>query len=227
MMRQYELVDRVRRYNPHDRRGAAQPRLRVCDEGPRGSGPRLRRSHTSRTRSKSPPFSLNTCIWTMPPSSLRFCTIRDRGHGFHAGGNRRASLGKEIGASRRWPDQAEASSTSCRSARCRRKTSASCFWRSRPTCACCWSSSPTGCTTCARCTSWRSEKRARIAEETLDIYAPLAGRMGMQRLRDELEDHGVSPSPCPRRYATIEARLERHRAQATTCASWSPPSRRS
>ncbi len=31
-------------------------------------------------------------------------------------------------------------------------------------------------------------KRARIAEETLDIYAPLAGRMGMQGLRDELED---------------------------------------
>jgi len=31
-------------------------------------------------------------------------------------------------------------------------------------------------------------KRARIAEETLDIYAPLAGRMGMQDMRDELED---------------------------------------
>lgn len=31
-------------------------------------------------------------------------------------------------------------------------------------------------------------KRARIAEETLDIYAPLAGRMGMQDLREELED---------------------------------------
>ena len=29
-----------------------------------------------------------------------------------------------------------------------------------------------------------AEKRARIAEETLDIYAPLAGRMGMQTLRD-------------------------------------------
>ena len=34
----------------------------------------------------------------------------------------------------------------------------------------------------------REEKRGRIAEETMDIYAPLAGRMGMQGLREELED---------------------------------------
>jgi guanosine-3',5'-bis(diphosphate) 3'-pyrophosphohydrolase len=32
------------------------------------------------------------------------------------------------------------------------------------------------------------EKRARISQETMDIYAPLAGRMGMQDMRDELED---------------------------------------
>ena len=32
------------------------------------------------------------------------------------------------------------------------------------------------------------EKRRRIAEETLDIYAPLAGRMGMHEMREELED---------------------------------------
>src|SRR5438128_12683321 len=30
--------------------------------------------------------------------------------------------------------------------------------------------------------------RHRIAEETLDIYAPLAGRMGMQEMREEFED---------------------------------------
>ena len=33
-----------------------------------------------------------------------------------------------------------------------------------------------------------ADKRARIAAETLEIYAPLAGRMGMQGMRDELED---------------------------------------
>ena len=35
----------------------------------------------------------------------------------------------------------------------------------------------------------KPESRRRISEETLDIYAPLAGRMGMQALREELEDH--------------------------------------
>ena len=34
----------------------------------------------------------------------------------------------------------------------------------------------------------KPEKRLRVAQETMDIYAPLAGRMGMQTVRDELED---------------------------------------
>ena len=34
----------------------------------------------------------------------------------------------------------------------------------------------------------KEDKRKRIAQETMEIYAPLADRMGMQRIRDELED---------------------------------------
>ena len=33
-----------------------------------------------------------------------------------------------------------------------------------------------------------AEKRARISEETMEIYAPLAGRMGMHDMREELEN---------------------------------------
>ncbi len=53
----------------------------------------------------------------------------------------------------------------------------------------------------------KPEKRARIAEETLDIYAPLAGRMGMQELRDELEDLSLQNLK-PEVYATIKRRLD-------------------
>jgi RelA/SpoT family (p)ppGpp synthetase len=42
----------------------------------------------------------------------------------------------------------------------------------------------------------RPESRRRTAEETLDIYAPLAGRMGMHEMREELENlafHELNP----------------------------------
>jgi guanosine-3',5'-bis(diphosphate) 3'-pyrophosphohydrolase len=32
----------------------------------------------------------------------------------------------------------------------------------------------------------KPESRKRISEETLDIYAPLAARMGMEKMREEL-----------------------------------------
>ncbi|TXM75260.1 bifunctional (p)ppGpp synthetase/guanosine-3',5'-bis(diphosphate) 3'-pyrophosphohydrolase [Methylobacterium sp. WL69] len=52
----------------------------------------------------------------------------------------------------------------------------------------------------------RVDKRERIAEETLDIYAPLAGRMGMQEMREELEDLALRNLK-PEIYATIAQRL--------------------
>jgi guanosine-3',5'-bis(diphosphate) 3'-pyrophosphohydrolase len=52
----------------------------------------------------------------------------------------------------------------------------------------------------------RPDKRERIAQETLDIYAPLAGRMGMQELREELEDLALRNLK-PEIYATIAQRL--------------------
>jgi len=50
-------------------------------------------------------------------------------------------------------------------------------------------------------------KRKIIAEETMDIYAPLAGRMGMQWLREELEDHAFRWLN-PEAYAAVVERLK-------------------
>jgi GTP pyrophosphokinase/guanosine-3',5'-bis(diphosphate) 3'-pyrophosphohydrolase len=49
--------------------------------------------------------------------------------------------------------------------------------------------------------------RRRIAEETLDIYAPLAGRMGMQEMREELEDLSFRIID-PDAYAVVVQRLD-------------------
>jgi GTP diphosphokinase / guanosine-3',5'-bis(diphosphate) 3'-diphosphatase len=49
--------------------------------------------------------------------------------------------------------------------------------------------------------------RQRIAEETLDIYAPLAGRMGMQEMREELEDLSFRTLD-PEAHAVVKQRLD-------------------
>jgi len=49
--------------------------------------------------------------------------------------------------------------------------------------------------------------RRRIAEETLDIYAPLAGRMGMQEMREELEELSFKVLD-PDAYSVVMARLD-------------------
>src|SRR5467141_358771 len=51
------------------------------------------------------------------------------------------------------------------------------------------------------------EARKRIAEETLDIYAPLAGRMGMHGMREELEDLAFCELN-PEAYTVVSDRLD-------------------
>ena len=59
------------------------------------------------------------------------------------------------------------------------------------------------------------EARGRIAEETLEIYAPLAGRMGMHDMREELEELAFR-TVNPEAHATIARRMAelRERNQA-------------
>ncbi len=52
------------------------------------------------------------------------------------------------------------------------------------------------------------EKRRRIAQETFDVYAPLAGRIGMQHVREELEDLAFAELYAEAR-KSIVTRLER------------------
>ena len=57
----------------------------------------------------------------------------------------------------------------------------------------------------------REASRKRTSQETLDIYAPLAGRMGMQAIRDELEDHAFRWLN-PEAYETVTNKLDQLRA---------------
>ena len=58
------------------------------------------------------------------------------------------------------------------------------------------------------------DKRRRIAQETVEIYAPLAGRIGMQNMREELEDLAFAELD-PEARESIVRRMERLDAQSS------------
>jgi GTP diphosphokinase / guanosine-3',5'-bis(diphosphate) 3'-diphosphatase len=58
----------------------------------------------------------------------------------------------------------------------------------------------------------KPERRVRIAHETMDIYAPLAARIGMDAMKTELQTRAFSVLE-PEAYGTIQARLNYLRGQ--------------
>lgn len=58
----------------------------------------------------------------------------------------------------------------------------------------------------------KPEKRARISQETLDIYAPIAHRLGMGKLRGELEDLSFK-NLYPDEYKKLSAEVEARRPE--------------
>ena len=60
----------------------------------------------------------------------------------------------------------------------------------------------------------QDDRRVRIAAETLDIYAPLAGRLGMSKIKNELEDLAFQYLE-PAAYQELVARVEAKRKAAT------------
>ena len=56
----------------------------------------------------------------------------------------------------------------------------------------------------------RPEKQRRIARETLDIYAPIAARLGINSFRIELEDLGFK-AMYPKRFAALEKAVKKAR----------------
>ncbi len=59
----------------------------------------------------------------------------------------------------------------------------------------------------------KEEKQLKIAKETLDIYAPLANRLGIQWIKIELEDQALKFSK-PLIYGEIKQKMSKEKAQA-------------
>ena len=58
----------------------------------------------------------------------------------------------------------------------------------------------------------KPEKRARISQETLDIYAPIAHRLGMGKVRSELEDLSFQ-NLYPEEYKKLSKEVEARRPE--------------
>ncbi len=59
----------------------------------------------------------------------------------------------------------------------------------------------------------REDKQARIALESIEVYAPLANRLGMGKLKGEIED-AAFPYAYPKEYKIVEEKLKTERGKS-------------
>ena len=75
------------------------------------------------------------------------------------------------------------------------------------------SSSPIASTTCGRSSTCGKQKQLQKARETLEVYAPLAHRLGIHQIKWELEDLAFQTLH-PRKYQEIAAMVAQRRSRA-------------
>ena len=194
------LLDAFRRAAPQGADRADHPGLPAVGRRPPGPGPQVGRAL------RPPPAGRGPDRGRPRPRRRhhrrRPAARRGRGHRRHARRHRARRSAPT------WPPSSTASPSSTGSSSTPRRPSrpppcARCWWRWPRTCGSSSSSWPTGSTTCAPSPRMPAWKQERIAHETLDIYAPLAHRLGMQDVKQQLEDLAFAALH-PKRYAEID-----------------------